>query len=416
MSDLLIYYLPEDSGWAIFTASKASSTASKASSKDIRYLNESMHRVSKLNVSMHPITNSESKNISLIDDTEEKYILVLFSPEFFKNHLDILHDFIRDKRGFTLVYKEDEFENNDDYKSFIHNYNINGSDRASLCFLEDNKIGEYLRALRINESKNKVKYKYQSILFLFVLCLESSLFVIALSVLFSPISIPDKAKPLFFALLILIQLVIAIELIGLLRIRKKSLNDEEKNQFSEDLLDNLSKPKENPINSSSENSNKGNVELAEEEYYPLGHLRLNWNEIKVYYRISKKQATHSFVLAFVSCIIGICIMIFAILSPMFEAYSSENNLIPIIGTICGAVAELFAGTTYIVYNKALSQMNLYHEALSHYQNYLSCVNLISKISSKDKQDEMYQKIIEKEMGFTIDSIDLDIDNKKSQKD
>ena len=101
---------------------------------------------------------------------------------------------------------------------------------------------------------------------------------------------------------------------------------------------------------------------------------------------------------------------------MFEAYSSENNLIPIIGTICGAVAELFAGTTYIVYNKALSQMNLYHEALSHYQNYLSCVNLISKISSRDKQDEMYQKIIEKEMGFTIDSIDLDIDNKKSQKD
>lgn len=61
-------------------------------------------------------------------------------------------------------------------------------------------------------------------------------------------------------------------------------------------------------------------------------------------------------------------------------------------------------------------MNLYHEALSHYQNYLSCVNLISKISSRDKQDEMYQKIIEKEMGFTIDSIDLDIDNKKSQKD
>ena len=261
-----------------------------------------------------------------------------------------------------------------------------------------------------------MKYKYQSNLFLFVLCLESSLFVIALSVLFSPISIPDKAKPLFFALLILIQLVIAIEFIGLLRIRKKSLNDEEKNQFSEDLLDNLSKPKENPINSSSENSNKGNVELAEEEYFPIGHLRLNWNEIKVYYRISKKQATHSFVLAFVSCIIGICIMIFAILSPMFEAYSSENNLIPIIGTICGAVAELFAGTTYIVYNKALSQMNLYHEALSHYQNYLSCVNLISKISSRDKQDEMYQKIIEKEMGFTIDSIDLDIDNKKSQKD
>ena len=43
--------------------------------------------------------------------------------------------------------------------------------------------------------------------------------------------------------IILIQLVIAIELIGLLRIRKKSLNDEEKNQFSEDLLDNLSKKK-----------------------------------------------------------------------------------------------------------------------------------------------------------------------------
>lgn len=88
---------------------------------------------------------------------------------------------------------------------------------------------------------------------------------------------------------------------------------------------------------------------------------------------------------------------FAILSPLIPYFRSENSLIPIIGSVGGAVVELFAGTILIVYIKSLSQMNLYHKALSGYQRYLSCINLVSKISSTEKQDQLYEDIIREEM-------------------
>lgn len=143
-----------------------------------------------------------------------------------------------------------------------------------------------------------------------------------------------------------------------------------------------------------------NYAIGNSDYIPLGHLKFNWKQMKGYYDISKKQATTSFGWAIAISLLGIIIITFAILSPLIPAFSKENSLLPIIGSVGGAFVELFAGTILLVYIKSLSQMNLYHKALSEYQRYLSCVNLVSKISVVEKQDSLYEEIIREEIKKT----------------
>lgn len=150
--------------------------------------------------------------------------------------------------------------------------------------------------------------------------------------------------------------------------------------------------------------------MGEEEYLPLGHLKFNWKQMKGYYDISKKQATTSFRWAIAICFLGIAIIIFAIISPIFPAFSSENSLVPVIGSIGGAIVEIFAGTILLVYKKSLSQMNLYHKALSEYQRYLSCINLVTKISNTEKQDILIEEIIREEIKKSDTALDKDFIN------
>ncbi len=185
--------------------------------------------------------------------------------------------------------------------------------------------------------------------------------------------------------------------------RKELLRVKDRMEFNAELDSSLAGPRKTHSrgykNSKKEEGNNEsqtnnyNDSFGDNEYQPLGHLSFNWKQMKGYYDISKSQATNSFRWAIVFCFIGIAIILFAVLSPLIPAYSNSNSLIPILGTICGAFVELFAGTILVVYVKSLSQMNLYHQALSKYQQYLSCVNLVSKISSTDKQDLLYEKII-----------------------
>lgn len=137
--------------------------------------------------------------------------------------------------------------------------------------------------------------------------------------------------------------------------------------------------------------------IGDESYLPLGHLKVNWSEMKEYYRISKNQAKAAFKCAIAICILGILILAFAIASPFIPAISSHNVLIPIISTISGTIVELFAGTILLVYKHTLSQMNYYHQALADYQHYLSCINLASMVSDNEKRNQLYEQIISAEM-------------------
>lgn len=114
-----------------------------------------------------------------------------------------------------------------------------------------------------------------------------------------------------------------------------------------------------------------------------------------------------------SLFFGFSIIAFAIFSPLIPGFTKENSIIQIIGTIGGAVVEVISGTIFIVYSKSLSQMNLYHKALSNYQQYLNCVNLVSKLSTVEKQDAFYEKIILNEMNKINEFVNDEINNKKT---
>ena len=139
----------------------------------------------------------------------------------------------------------------------------------------------------------------------------------------------------------------------------------------------------------------------DEHYNYLGHLKLNWDKLQGYYDISKKQANSSFVWAIVCFFVGIAIIASTVVVPVWVAFSSTdgfknyNLVVAIVGAVSGAITEFFAATVMFVYKRSLEQMNFYHDALAHYQTYLSCVNLASLISNKDdpKRDKIFNEII-----------------------
>lgn len=174
--------------------------------------------------------------------------------------------------------------------------------------------------------------------------------------------------------------------------------------LSREIVDHLflrNEAKQTEETSSSKDADQLEAEMSrtigEDIYLPLGHLKLNWKQMKGYYDISKSQASSSFIVAVIICILGILIFLFALLSPLIPAFSSNESLIPIIGTIIGAIVEFFAGTILLVYKQSLSQMNLYHAALSDYQRYLSCINLVSMIEDSEKRNRLYEQIITEEL-------------------
>lgn len=127
-----------------------------------------------------------------------------------------------------------------------------------------------------------------------------------------------------------------------------------------------------------------------------GHFMNNWSQLQAYYTMSERQATVAFRWAIFLAAVGIALIAFAILSPYLFNLTEEYNLVPVIGSISGAVVEIFAGTILVVYIKTLSQMNIYHTALADYQRYLSCACLANGMSERTR-DTMLSEIIRKEM-------------------
>jgi len=159
----------------------------------------------------------------------------------------------------------------------------------------------------------------------------------------------------------------------------------------------------------------------DEHYNYLGHLKLNWDKLQGYYDISKKQANSSFVWAIVCFFVGIAIIASTVVVPVWVAFSSTDgfknydSVIAIVGAVSGAITEFFAVTIMLVYKKSLEQLNFYHDALAHYQTYLSCVNLAGLMSG-DKRDKIFEKIIDKEFEYAMKSLAVKSKDGKSEKE
>lgn len=120
-------------------------------------------------------------------------------------------------------------------------------------------------------------------------------------------------------------------------------------------------------------------------------LYKNVRESTEYYIISKRQANKSFILAIVSCVLGVIVYICGFL---IVAFWDKN--ITLLTTISGTVVELIASLSFWMYSKSLKQLNEYHRRLSSTEKYLTAIQMADKLESPEKYN-MYRWIIERVM-------------------
>lgn len=125
----------------------------------------------------------------------------------------------------------------------------------------------------------------------------------------------------------------------------------------------------------------------------LQMMALNMREIKEYYFLSKNMAKKSFNLSMLMCVLGFLTIASSIIFLFFTDINFIEALIPIIG---GTIVEIIAGTSLVVYNKSLEQLNKYYDSLHNNEKFLSLVNLVDKLSD-DKKDEVYIDIINNQL-------------------
>lgn len=118
----------------------------------------------------------------------------------------------------------------------------------------------------------------------------------------------------------------------------------------------------------------------------------NNDEIKEYFKISKRHAKSSYRFSIISCIVGILMLGLAIYGVVVV-----NDLeVAIIGTISGAITEVISGTVLWIHNKSALQLNHYYNALHQNERFLSAINMADKLSN-EKREEMYIEIIRRQI-------------------
>jgi len=122
-------------------------------------------------------------------------------------------------------------------------------------------------------------------------------------------------------------------------------------------------------------------------------MSINMKEIKEYYVLSKNMAKSSFRLSVSMCLLGFTLIADSIVSVFFLDISLGSAMVPAIG---GAIVEVVAGTSLLVYRQSLDQLNKYYEALHENERFLSVVNIADKITP-DKKDDIYMEIIRSQL-------------------
>lgn len=344
------------------------------------------------------INNRESKNVWMEVKTgrlKENIIVFVFSKQFSKDNEEILKKLRNTNNG---QYKFVGIMSRSCDKSEVPQMKLSLDFECSIeddDFSGNKKCIETLKATfalmeisiknnrEIRKSKReRMRYSVSLVMVAYVVCM---LIILGAVVTIQSNDISEWARSSSEFMTIILSAILVVVSSTFVPIRLKNIQkNKEKEQvkadqkaFGDDLDVSLSS-------------------FGEDIYLPIGHLKVNWKQMKGYYDIGQQQGSRSFTYAIGFSITGIVIFIGAILSPLIPVFS-DKSLVLIVGAIAGAIVELFAGTILIVYKQSLSQMNLYHKALSEYQKYLSCINLVSMISDKVKRDQLYEQIIKLEM-------------------
>lgn len=116
-------------------------------------------------------------------------------------------------------------------------------------------------------------------------------------------------------------------------------------------------------------------------------------ELNEFYKLTKRQASRSFMLAVSMCILGFVLF-------GASAYSAIVNLgiaSTTLASVGGVIVEILAGTSLFVYNKSLSQLNRYYDALHNNERYMSLIHISTKTQQKDS---LLEEIVKSELART----------------
>lgn len=227
----------------------------------------------------------------------------------------------------------------------------------------------------INTTHNGINYQNKFELLLTFMMYVTSLFLIVVSFIPYQIDLPNYS----FIITIFMLIMSTSMLLIITKRRKSKIASYEIKSYNNKI---------NSISDSSSNKTLNAINLME----------VNLHNIKEYYIWSQNQAKSSLTFAIVMSILGF-ILFFASIFLYLKANASIEVLL--ITGLGGAITELLAGTVLFVYKNSLTQLNHYHSALHEDERFLSCVNLVNNLHSKDAQDDMIKELIRNEISLNV---------------
>jgi thiosulfate reductase cytochrome b subunit len=141
-------------------------------------------------------------------------------------------------------------------------------------------------------------------------------------------------------------------------------------------------------------------------------IQLSLNQITEYYTINLSQARSSYRWSITAIIIGLITLIAGAWLIFFQ--TTPNITVGIITGISGILIEFIGASNIYIYNKSLSQLNLYFRELINIQDTMLAIELCEKIdNSNPKKIEITEKIILSLMGRSSirESLFVDFKNK-----
>jgi hypothetical protein len=136
---------------------------------------------------------------------------------------------------------------------------------------------------------------------------------------------------------------------------------------------------------------------AKKESGVLSVLYVNLELMRGYYTWSQQQAKIIYWVSIASCIIGLAIILAAVTLGFLKLLTLDQTVLTAIG---GMITQVFAGTTLIVYQSSIKQLNYYHKSLHEDQRFLSSADLVWRLS-KTERDKMLAAIIRSALRINV---------------
>ena len=138
-------------------------------------------------------------------------------------------------------------------------------------------------------------------------------------------------------------------------------------------------------------------ELVEKNYDVTELLHVNICHLNKYYKQAYEQSDKSFKLAQNASVGGYSLLvggiIFYVLISQFSDVESVHNMVLIISTISGVISKIISSIYFYLYNKSNEKLDEYHDKLYKVQNIAISLNLVERIESVEKQDDVRVEMI-----------------------